>query len=166
MHANPQTKEMGCIQTHKQGQTWDKHFHFGKKKKILFFELLLNGTSDFSVRIKLAKQLGTFIPTVSSSFNFLNFYFYTFTAFFPKQIYISRVLVCKCDTFRLVYHSLRSDHNGIFSILRLYIVVVFARSLARFATTCTAVHSDSRPILIKLNSNFKTNLLKKCYFQA
>jgi len=41
-----------------------------------------------------------------------------------------------------VYHLLRSDHNGRFSILRLYIVVVFARSLARFATKCTAVHSD------------------------
>jgi len=38
---------MGCIQTHKQR---DKHFHLGKKKKILFFELLL---SFDSVRIKL-----------------------------------------------------------------------------------------------------------------
>jgi len=33
-------------------------------------------------------------------------------------------------------------HNGRFLILRLYIVVVFARSLAPFATTCTAVHSN------------------------
>jgi len=75
-----------------------------------------------------------------------HFYFYTFTAFSPKQIYISKVLVCNllsfCETFRLMYHSLRSDNNGRFSILRLYIVVVFARSLVRFATTCTAVHSD------------------------
>jgi len=143
---------MGCLQTHKQR---DKHFHFGKKEKILFFELLLSGTSDFnkwgvirrvfSVKIKIAKQLAAFIPTVSSSSNFLNLYFYTFVAFPSKQIYISKVLVCNllsfCDTFRLVYHSLRSDHNGRF-FLRLYIVVVFARSLARFATTCTAVHSD------------------------
>jgi len=117
----------------------------------LFFELLLNWTSDFNkwgvirrvflVRIKLAKQPGDFIPTVSSSSNFLNFNFYTFTAFSPKQICISKVLVCNllsfCDTFRLVYNLLRSDHNGRFLILRLYIVVVFARSLARFATTCT-----------------------------
>jgi len=63
MHTNPQT------------------FHFGKKKKILFFELLLNGISHFkkwgvirhvfSVRIKLAKQPGALIPTVSSSFTFV-----------------------------------------------------------------------------------------------
>jgi len=160
---------MGCIQTHKQK---DKHFHFGKKKKILFFELLLNGTSDFnklgvirrvfSIKIKLAKQPGAFIPTVSSSSSFLNFYFCTFTAFSPKQIYISKVLLCNllsfCNTFRSVYHSLRSDHNCRFSILRLYIVVVFARSLARFATTCTAVHSDKfvLPEHLKPNQKVKT----------
>jgi len=52
--------------------------------------------------------------------------------------------------------SLRSDHNVRFSILRLYIVVVFARSLARFATTCTAAHSDKGSTLFpKKHSGWK-----------
>jgi len=90
---------------------------------------------------KISYIAGSSYPhlTVSSSSNFLNFYFYTFTAFSPKQICISKVLVCIllsfCDTFRLVYNS---DHNSRFSILRLYIVGVFARSLEGFATTCNA----------------------------
>jgi len=67
----------------------------------------------------------------SYSFNFLNFYFYTFTDLFPKRIKIVAVFVCNpfrfCNIFWLLYR-LWSDHHS--------------SDVVVFVTKWTAVHSN------------------------